>query len=85
MVSQLSTFTIHPLPKPGCSITEILPDPKYLVRYRIPAERKGDLKSALHAVGISRRTMFQDLESLSGTLIEESSIVGYGPPIPPKC
>jgi len=63
---------------------ELLPDPEHLVRYRIPAERKGELKAALRALGVSRRTMFQDLESLSHTLIERNRIVAYNPPVPPK-
>jgi hypothetical protein len=43
MAVQASTFTIHPAPEGSKSIPEILPDPKHLVRYHVPAAAKQGL------------------------------------------
>lgn len=85
MVAQLSTFTIHPKPKPGYTIPEALLKGKYLVRYIIPSEYKERMLFQLSALGITKRTLFADLDSLSQTLIAECDSVPYDPPVPPQC
>lgn len=87
MVNQLSTFTIHPIPHQGKNtISDLLTDKKYLVRYIIPQDCKLNLISDLMSLGISRRTLFPDLDGLSKTidkkLIHEP--IGYNPPNPPE-
>ncbi len=85
MVAQLSTFTIHPTPKPGNSIPELLPEEKALVRYIIPSSSKENLRRGLCALGITHGTLFPDLDSLSIDIIYEHQVVAYSPPIPPRC
>jgi hypothetical protein len=84
MIAQLSTFTIHPIPKPGFTITELLPDMKHLVRYIIPAKHKNRLLADLTALGITRHSLFPDLDALSESVIQESNIIAYNPPMPPS-
>jgi hypothetical protein len=84
MVAQLSTFTIHPTPKPGNSIPELLPDEEHLVRYIIPRSSKEKLRKDLAALGIKRSTLFPDLDSLSLDNIYEHRVVAYSPPAPPR-
>jgi hypothetical protein len=85
MAAQLSTFTIHPTPKPGNSIPELLPEEKHLVRYIIPTGSKESLRRDLTALGIKRGILFPDLDSLSIDIIYEHQVVAYSPPIPPTC
>jgi len=85
MVAQLSTFTIHPIPKLGNSIPELLPDEKHLVRYIISSSSKERLRRDLAALGITRGTLFADLDSLSIDTIYEHQVVAYSPPVPPRC
>jgi FRG domain len=84
MIAQQSAFTIHPRPKEGTSIPEILTDPKELVRYRVPKSQKKRLLSDLASLGFKRLTLFPDLESLSKEIIEDHNVVAYFPPDPPK-
>ena len=84
MVNQLSTFTIHPPPTEGNSIPELLTDEKHLALYRVPQNKKRELKAGLHALGITKRTLFPDLDSLSVSVVEALEIVSYGPPTPPR-
>lgn len=87
MVNQLSTFTIHPIPHSGeNTIPDLLKDKKYLVRYVIPHDCKLNLISDLKSLGISRRTLFPDLDGLSQTIIENLSHTPsyYNPPYPPE-
>ena len=84
MVAQLSKFTIHPIPHPGNSIPELLPDVKNLVCYIIPASNKGKLQRNLAALGIKRGTLFPNLDSLSMDIIYDHHVVAYSPPEPPK-
>ena len=65
MNSQYSTFTIHPKPRKGCSIPELLTDERNLVRYIIPAKCKQALLSNLRSLGVNWRTIFQDIEYIS--------------------
>lgn len=83
MVAQQSAFTIHPKPKQGTTIPELLSDPKELVRYIIPGSQKRKILSDLADLGITRLTLFPDLDSLSKDIIEEHNVVAYGPPDPP--
>ncbi len=82
ITNQLGTFTIHPKPKQGFTLPEILKDEKHLVRYTIPSGCKKKLRRDLTALGVTRVTLFPNLDSLSETIIEEHHIVGYSPPEP---
>jgi len=84
MVAQLSTFTIHPIPQNGNSIPELLTDKEHLVCYIVPSSSKGRLQRDLAALGITRGTLFPDLDSLSIDIICEHKVVAYSPPDPPK-
>jgi hypothetical protein len=84
IINQQGTFTIHPKPKEGCTLPEILKEKKHLARYIIPAKFKDTLKKQLTALGITHVTLFQNLDSLSETIIEEHKTVGYAPPEPPE-
>ena len=85
MISQLSAFTIHPRPRLGHTIPELLLDKKHLVRYIIPSECKFELLQDLAALGITRRTLYQDLDSLSSDLKNEVKVKVTEPPNPPSC
>jgi len=69
--SQLSVFTIHPRPKKGKSIEEILKNKKDLSSFIIPGESKEELRRELLHLGITKRMLFQDLESLSYDILNE--------------
>ena len=86
MVAQLSTFTIHPIPRQENTIPDLLKDKKYLVRYVIPQDCKLNLINDLKSLGISRRTLFPDLDGLSQTIIEslKHTPSWYNPPDPPE-
>ena len=83
MASQLSAFTIHPKPRPGGTIPELLPDERDLVKYIIPATKKPELQHHLAALGITKRTLFPDLDGLSRAVVDEINVLAYNPPIPP--
>lgn len=85
-VSQLSTFTIHPLEslEPGNAIPELLRSDKYLVRYLIPATSKTGLEKDLKSLGITKASLFRDLDSMAQTVAERIvRTIGYSPPDPP--
>ncbi len=84
MVVQSSTFTIHPFPKNGNRIEDILKDEKHLFRYVIPAKYKKDLLQNLNSLGIKNYKIFPDLDHFAQDIISESKIVAYNPPEPPK-
>lgn len=84
MVAQLSTFTSHPRPVAGGTIPELLPDPRSLLRYIIPADCKRQLILDLSALGIWRRSLFPDLDALSRSIITKHRVVAYTPPEPPR-
>lgn len=84
MVAQLSAFTIHPRPKPSQTIPEVMTAETNLVRYIIPAGCKRKFLADLSALGITKMTLFQDLDSLSHDIIQEHNIIGYSPPRPPR-
>jgi hypothetical protein len=71
MVNQFSVFTIHPRPEQGRTIPDLLTDPKYLVRYTIPATRKQSLHADLAAIGIMARTLFPDLDGLARSVARD--------------
>lgn len=90
MVNQLSTFTIHPSPsilRQKNTILDLFGDNKeYLVRYIIPYASKLKLIQDLKTLGISRRTLFPDLDGLSQTIIEnlKHTPSWYNPQGPPE-
>lgn len=83
MVAQHSAFTVHPRPEQGCSMTDLLTEPEHLVRYVIPAEAKPRLRRDLTSLGVTRGSLFPDLDGLSQVIIEEHGVVAYAPPRPP--
>lgn len=85
-VAQLSVFTIHPEPQPECTIPELLEEAgENLVRYVIPAAKKRKLRDDLAALGITPKTLFPDLDSLSRTIVKDHHTIAYKPPEPPAC
>jgi hypothetical protein len=84
MVSQLSTFTIHPRPEEGCNIPDVMTDENHLVKYIIPGRCKKQLLLDLAALGITKVTLFPDLDLLSSDIIQEHNVVAYSPPKPPR-
>ena len=87
MVAQLSRFTIHPIPHQGKNtIPNLLTYKKYLVRYVIPRDCKLNLINDLKSLGISRCTLFPDLDDLSQTIMETlfHAPIGYNPQYPPE-
>lgn len=92
MVSQLSVFTIHPDPRinqGSKKITELLTSEKSLVRYILPADCKRNMLKDLAALGISRGTIYQDLDSLCNDMVQSAkNSEGYNAwylPDPPIC
>ena len=85
MVAQFSVFTIHPKPKPGNTIPDLLTNEKHLVRYVVPRSSKKKLLQDLAALGVTARTLFPDLDHLSETIVQDHYVVAYSPPEPPKC
>lgn len=71
IVNQRGTFTIHPKPKKGFTLTEILNDEKGLARYIVPCGCKDQLRRDLAKLGINHVTLFPSLDSLSKTIIDE--------------
>ena len=71
MISQLGVFTIHPAPPEGPAefTAESFADSDALVRYIIPRARKPKLFMDLAALGITRRTLFGDLDALASTVV----------------
>jgi FRG domain len=84
MAAQLSRFTIHPVPSPTTTIEYLLRQPSDLVRYRVPAECKVELRRGLSSLGINDESLFQSLDALSRTIIEEISVQTYEPQEPPE-
>lgn len=87
MIAQLSRFTIHPVPKLGNSIPELLSDKDYLVRYVIPSNKKKKLLEDLDALGISKTTMFPNLDSLAEDVRQRHSspVSAFTVQKPPTC
>jgi hypothetical protein len=83
MILQQSAFTIHPKPEETNSIIDILPEKEFLIKYVIPMNKKQILKDDLKALGISKRALFGDLQSLTESILDEERTVAYGPPQPP--
>jgi hypothetical protein len=87
MTAQLSRFTIHPVPKPGNSIPDLLPHEDYLVRYIIPSDKKKQLLEDLAALGISKTTLFPNLDSLAEDVRQRHSspLPAFTLQPPPTC
>ena len=65
MIAQQSVFTLHgPCSQPMEIVHESFAEP-CLWRWRIPANKKGDLQQELHDLGIQRSVLFPDLDNLS--------------------
>ncbi|MCB2220603.1 MAG: FRG domain-containing protein [Bacteroidetes bacterium] len=77
---QQSCFTIHPNPQKGYSITEIITDSKFLMRYIIPKELKKTFRRNLNNLGITYRTLFPDLDGLAKSLKDKEDIIAWGQP-----
>ena len=77
MVAQLSKFTIHPTPRQGNTIPDLLTDKNYLFRCVIPKYCKPKLINDLKSLGIFRRTLFPDLDGLSQTIKENLKHTPY--------
>lgn len=84
MAAQKSALTIHPKPKDGNCIEDLLKDKTKLVKYKVPSKRKKLILDELNSLGINRRTLFLSLESLSESIIEEYKVVLRTRPNPPK-
>lgn len=82
MASQLGRFTIHPAT--DLRIETLLTRPEDIVRYRIPAGSKPGFCRTLTALGVTEESLFQSLEALSRTIIDEIGERTYTPPAPPK-
>ncbi len=95
MISQSSTFTIHPSIKAkdssikiGKTIPDHLNDEESLVRYIIPKTSKKRIYDDLYSLGIKKGTLFQNLDSLSIDLaykIKSMTDNEYPLPKPPIC
>lgn len=92
MVSQSSVFTIHPNPRTSQNVKEItdfLRNERSLVRYIIPKECKKLLLEDLQSLGISRGTLFQDLDSLCKDIVSYARDLdhynAFDLPEPPRC
>ena len=76
LVAQSGAFTIHPKPEAGSRLAEVCgPADASLGRYLIPAESKNELRKHLTALGITRTSLFPDLDSLSQTIVQNSYTV----------
>jgi len=84
MVVQSSAFTIHPFPKNGNRIEDILKNEKHLFRYVIPAKHKKDILNDLNSLGIKNYKIFPDLDHFAQDIISETKILAYSPSKPPK-
>lgn len=84
LVTQSSRFTIHPRPVGGSTISELLKQPKHLVRYIIPSRYKAQLLENLSALEITHATLFPDLDALSVSLRQQARVIAYNPVPPPK-
>ena len=71
MISQFSTFTIHPRPQKNCTIPEVLKDEKDLTSYTIPSKSKNKILKELYLLEFRRQTLYQDLDSLAQDLLFE--------------
>ncbi len=80
--AQQSCFTLHPKPKEGNTIPEIISDETYLVRYIIPKELKKSFEKKLRYLGITYNTLFPDLEGLAKTIVQQEEYAGWGQPRP---
>jgi hypothetical protein len=86
MFSQQSVFTIHPDSGDGSNIEDVLNDRKKLIRYIIPKEYKYELLQDLRSLGITRSTLFGDLDALCSDLCQEVKMFNYIPSLKePPC
>jgi hypothetical protein len=85
MSAQSSRFTIHPHPRTGNTIEDLLRGPQEIVRYEIPANCKRSLSRGLTELGITTETLFRSLEALAKTIGAEvyEADAGDNYPAPP--
>lgn len=84
MVAQQSKFTIHSPPQRGKTIIELLSQPKHIVRYVVPADRKKDLCNNLADLGVKKDVLFPGLDSLAESVLREiTTRILVGCPMPP--
>lgn len=62
IVSQSGTFTVHS--QLGVDLQDEH-DGRHIMKYRIPASRKAEIRAALNDMNVNDSTVYQDLESLS--------------------
>lgn len=84
ITSQLSAFTIHPIPSEGLTIPDLIEDDQFLVRYIIPSGLKRKFEQKLNFLGVSHRSLFPDLEGLAKHFKREEKYYGWGQPKHPK-
>ncbi len=91
IVSQLSAFTIHTDDERGdygiiatLGKLEFDSSPRPLYRYIIPNDCKPRLLQDLAGLGITRLTMFQDLDSLSQDIVDKWNFPSREPRVPPE-
>jgi hypothetical protein len=71
MSAQSSRFTIHPEPRHGNLIENVLTGRRELIRYEIPTDRKPALLHDLIALGVTPELLFHSLDGLSKTIVDE--------------
>lgn len=74
MVAQSSAFTIHPGPVDTADLCRLLAHRYQLGRYLLPAAAKKDLRVALLKLGINKRVLFPELDSVSAAILETRGI-----------
>jgi len=83
MIAQLSEFTVHPRPSVGNTIPELLPDPRDLVRYVLPAACKRPLLELLWALGVRHHAIFPALDSVGRQLVSDLGMPPFARQAPP--
>jgi hypothetical protein len=83
VLAQSGIFTYHPKPQtniepsaPHPDLAGVVKDGVDLVRIKIPSEAKQLLRKQLDRFGMSRKTLFPDLEGLSSYLNWDTSCIG---------
>lgn len=71
MLTQQSQFTIHGSEAP---LEQHVSAPRFLMKLRIPKNAREPLRLALRLLGVSRASLFPDLESLASDIVESESL-----------
>lgn len=75
---QFGTYTIHPRPQDGNTITDLL-QRNALLRYVVPAELKERFAGMLASLGLVHYTVFEDLDSFARHLMEKQRLAVQAP------